>query len=569
MSAITNKAQQVYGATFPSKDEIIDLFKVVDQKTTEGSAAVAAAVADATQAVVIVTAAIEAAKQSDGDAAVAGALAGAEVAANKIDLDGGNGAIAARSSTRSLVDWVGEGLYDATYDIMRARSLPGYSNDDAPALNAVLAAQRGVCYTPEIGALYIGTPLSMPLANAKLASMGGLQAVPILRSLGNTGSSLVCGSPTGDGPGAGSVVLEDLWFVHDHRLGWYDDHAEGTALPGRLTGGQSHVEIHGAQNGRARIGGFGCVYFASVFGGSGMVFENPFNFGGMWDPANTNCQEAIAHFRFTKSDVYGHGTGHAIINPHIYGANTTSRRNVTVGSKVVNITQRVGPLYNVLGESCEDLEINGGFMAQASHSNFAIAPIMGGFCQNWRVIGSILDEANENGVYSQLNGGEPLDGLFVNGAVFNGQTIGKRAMNLLGDGGFSVERIALSNITTRAHTSGAFRFAGVSGGSISNVRSAGYNMAANNTTVGDSSSGCGILVDGITKNFDIGPCRYGGGINSDDETNSVDVYGLSPNACQWGLIDGTSGQGNTYHRQRTINMGLAGGGAVLGGTPDE
>lgn len=475
-----------------------------------------------------------------------------------------------RGSIRALADWVGEGLYDATHDILKARALSGYDGDDAPALNAVLATQRGVCFTPEIGALFVATPLLMPLANAKLATMGGLQAVPILRDLDHLGSTLVCGSPTNPLAGAASVVLEDLWFVHEHRLGWYDGiRAEGTALPQRLTGGQSHIEIHGAQNGRARVGGYGCVYFASVFGGSGMVFENPFNYGGMWDPAYAACQEAIAHFRFTKSAVHGHGTSHAIINPHVYGGNTTARRDVVVGSKVADITQRVGPLYNVLGESCEDFEINGGFLGQASHSNFAIKPTAGGFCQNWRVLGTILDEANENGIFAELNGGEPLDGLFVRGGVFNGQTIGKRAINISGTVGFSVERMLIEGVTTRAHTFGPFRFTGVSGGIVTNIRSAGYNMAGNDTGAGDSSGGCGMLVDGIASNLDIGPCRWGGGINADDETHGVDIHGLSPNATQWGLIDGTTGQGNSYHRQRSINLGLSGGGAVLGGTADE
>ena len=67
MSAITTKARQVYADdVFPSKPGIIDLFETVDATATAG----AQQVADA----------IEAAQEADGDAAVAGALAGQEAA---------------------------------------------------------------------------------------------------------------------------------------------------------------------------------------------------------------------------------------------------------------------------------------------------------------------------------------------------------------------------------------------------------------------------------------------------------------------------------------------------------
>jgi hypothetical protein len=106
----------------------------------------------------------------------------------------------------------------------------------------------------------------------------------------------------------------------------------------------------------------------------------------------------------------------------------------------------------------------------------------------------------------------------------------------------------------------------VDGGSVRNVRAAGYNMAGANTAQGDSYDGAGVLVTGRTRNVDVGDCRFGGGINGDDEKHEAGPNGLSPNATQWGYIKdaNATGEGNTYWRQRLVNAGLPGGSAALG-----
>ncbi|MBU1522118.1 MAG: hypothetical protein KJ728_11935 [Alphaproteobacteria bacterium] len=504
-----------------------------------------------------------------------------------------NTSVLYRGVTRPASELVVGGAVDATIPILKARLVPGWDGDDAPAMNAVLAVQSDVLITPLLSALYLKTTVLAPLSNTRLVATGGLQGVPWIRDATHGGSTLVVGSPDGSGPGAGACHLDNLWFVHPDRLGFVTKNLDGTdhALPNLLNGGQSHIEVHGAQNGYARVGGYGCVHFASTFGGAGMLWDNPFLFGGVWDPDNALAQEAISQFRLAYSAIYGHGTNHALRTPHLYGGNATAqatatplvtvplRRSVTIGNKTVQSSRRIGPKYGVLIESCEDFEMSGGFSAGYAVANVAYLPVSAdSYSCNVIIKDHKMDESNVYGVYARRpsSGVGRLDTLKIQGCTFNGQLIGERAIFIDGDNGlFAVQRLEIKDNVFRAYLGGVIKLTGADGGELSGNTYSGYNASANETSTGGSSGTCAILLDGLTRNMKIERETFAGGINFDTETNAADAYGVSPNGTQWGLIDGTpSGNNNRYYRLRARKIdgveawGIAGGGRVLGGVED-
>ncbi len=487
-----------------------------------------------------------------------------------LEFEVGNTPITARGLTRPNRAWVGEGLVDISYEVRRARDQSGYNGDDSVAFNAaVAAAGRGVQMNPEVGYLNCKTSLRLPVSNTKLVFQGGGQAVPIFRDAALAGAStMIVGTVAG--AGAGSSVVEGAWFVHAGRLGWYGDHAEGTPLPDLLTGEESHIEVHGAQSARIRVGGYGARHLVSVFGGNDCVV-NVASYGGMYDPDFVALQEAVSVVRLTRSAVHGHGTCHTVDNPLIVGGNVSGRRPVVIGAQTVMVTRRLGPYFGVLIESCENPKIRGGFSGGMAHSNVGITPVIGGFIANIAMEGHDADESNESAVYAwRQDAAAPCPHtLMISKCTFNGQLIGRRALEILGDNGlYSIRNLQMEGNTFRAHLSGVGLLTGVDGGSIRNERLAGYNCAAANATGGDPTT-AGHFLGGITRNLKMRDILYGGGINQDGETNTPDTYGVTPNGTQWGRIDGTPAEANnTYSRLRAINFGQAGGDINLGGTLD-
>lgn len=476
---------------------------------------------------------------------------------------------------RPLVDWVGDGLYDATYDILDARTKPGYTGDDAPAFNAVMATKRGVQITPEVGYLMAVTSLLVPLSNTKLLIQGGGQAVPIFRHPTLLTSTMIVGEP--DGAGAASCEIIVPWFVHTDRLGWYNGvRDEGTALPNRLTGDQAHLEVHGCQSGIVKIGGYGARDMLAVFGGNALEYHVD-SYGGMWDPAYPLVQEARSVIRLTKSARHGHGTNHVAPNPQLVGGNgsglkieggvvTVLKRDVPSGTVVVQATQRLGPLFGWLIESCENYSILGGFSGGFAHSNIAIRPVVGGNIFNGHIDGHDGDESNHAAIYAARDVAEANcpQTLMVENCRFNGQLIGQRAVDISGDNGlFSMKNFRFMNNITRAHLGGAVRLTGVDGGRVSKNRIQGYNCSGNDTGAGGDASTSGLFRGGITRDVLADDNLYGGGINDTYEGHGLDSNHITANGTQWGNIDGTAGGVNSHRFERAKNFGQPGGGVLL------
>ena len=473
--------------------------------------------------------------------------------------------ISGDGTSRPLRVWVASQPILCDHEIEKARSLPGYTGDDAPALNALAARYQGFALSPALGGRLITKTSVLLGTNQVLEFHGGLSSLSWERALDHAGGpTLKIGS---ESVSAGRFRLIDAYFVMQHRAGGgADNYVEGQALPGRLTNEESHLEIYDGTAAFARIGGYGAVFLAHTFGGAGVVFDQPNTYGGIFDPALTSAQEGLAQFCFDASPTWGHSRSHVVRDANIYGGARTSVRAVTVGSKTVYVTRRIGPKFAFLFRSCEQIKIQGGASSGYAHSNIGIDAPAGAVMQNLEVTNHHLDESNLNAVWAAA-GSTPLDTLMIADCILNGQQIGTRAISIDTDGtSRPVRELTIVDSQMRSYLGGVMALAGVDGGRLAGLRLRGYNKAANDITVDGNNTGAGITAFGATRNLQLEAITYGGGDNRDDETAAIDpISKMAANATQIGLLAaGATGANITYSRQRARNFGLPGGGAVLG-----
>ena len=479
---------------------------------------------------------------------------------------GDRAVISGDGTSRPLRVWIAGAPMLCDYEIEKARSLPGFTGDDAPALNALAARYQGFALSPALGArLFTKSTVQFTAPNQLLHFHGGLSSLSWERRLDHVGGpTLKFGSESAS---AGRFRLIDAYFVMQHRAGGGGDaYVEGQALPGLLTHEESHLEIYDGISAYVRIGGYGAVFLARTFGGAGVVFDQPNTYGGIFDPALTSAQEGLAQFCFDASPTWGHSRSHIVRDANIYGGARTSVRAVTVGSKTLYVTRRIGPKFAFLFRSCEQIKIQGGASSGFAHSNIGIDAPAGAVMQNLEITNHHLDESNLNAIWAAA-GSTTLDTLMVADCIFNGQQIGRRAIAIDSNGiSRPVRELTVVDSQLRSYLDGAMTLAGVDGGRLSALRLRGYNKAANDITVDGNNTGAGIIAYAATRNLLIDDIVYGGGDNTDDETAAIDpVSKMAANATQIGLLAaGATGANITYRRQRARNFGLPGGGAVLG-----
>ena len=496
----------------------------------------------------------------------------AEAISQRVGKGGvGPEAVAARGTMRAMVDWVGVGMYDATDDILKARTKSTYTGDDTIALNKVLAVQPAVQIQPL--QVYLKSTVYCPINGQKLIGLGGGQAVAFNRDLGLRGDTIRFGDDSSTLLGAGSIALLDIWFTHQGRIGY-----TGGNLPGLLTGDEAHVRIIFGQKPSIRIGGYGARHFCVFEGGSGIVVKEGFRYGGVNDPTNPQAQEAISVFKFKYNKTFQFPkTIHLIGGNEDYG-NRLSGQTYTAGDKTLtNASLAAGPLYTFLLESYEDFRSEGGFSANGRIANFAFLPQADSLiCANAQISGGHHDEAGTAAILVRRDSDSApmVEGLSVTDTSLNGQFVSKHAIYVDGSNGrFAARDVMLRGNRASAHLGTAFNLSGVDGGYAIDNRIRGSNSAV--TTNNDAQYNAGTLIWGKTRNFHRNGNVYGGSANGGD---------LEANAMKWGAIDltplaadgVTSVQNNTRGSQERLAylgtnaagvpaLGQGGGGLNLGG----
>lgn len=453
------------------------------------------------------------------------------------------------------------GLYDATNDVLRARTQPGYVGDQV-SLNAAFASRRGVCVSPDVGFLDIRATVQIPQAGSRFACLGGIQATPIFRSQTCTGATIRVGNPNPSGGGAGGCTIDNLWMLHDGRgPGQY---TEGSALPNRLTNGESHLEIHGGQGVTLRaIGGWGAVYGISLYGCVAVTIDSPFFLGGVWDPALASAQETIAQINLGSSTGYGYNKNVTIIAPTLIGNISTGRRDVVVQEKTVQVTRRIGPRYGLLVRSCEDYAVFGGFIGGAADDSVTLRPVTASdYIINGRFVGVNIDECNNYLVSAYRGNGAPMpDGLDIVSSRISGQICAINGVRILpaADGGNSLRTLTMPGTVIRDVLGGGAVLLGLGDSNLSPAIITGYNCANS----GDQLC-AGIAIGGSSSYVDVDQTRFGGGINGIKTASVVDAFGISGNGTKFGLTNLPGPTNITKGRFTQFPFGQTGGALTAG-----
>lgn len=454
---------------------------------------------------------------------------------------------------RAVTSAVGVGAYDVTFDIIYARSRPGYNGDDAPALNRALLYYTAIQIQPIT--LNLKTTVYALLRNQKIYCLGGMQAVVWLRDAMHIGSTLVFGDAYDPTKPAGACAIEGGFFVHIGRA----NYGSGPLPGGKLTGGQCHIEVHGGQRPEIHVGGYGCQHFITYFGGSGIMFDQGFVFGGVWDPANLAAQEGVSHVRLVYSPAHGWPkTSHFRSGEH-YGNTSAEARQFTAGNVTLSDRQIIGPQFNFLFESFEDLTVDMGFSAGASVANFGFRPKDNSYiAHNAKINGGWHDEAQgANFLFRRDSDAAPVPtDIDISRVHVNGQYRTRNALVADGTNGrFAARNLNVTESRFTAHLLSQLVLSGVDGGSATGNTFRAANAAG--TTDNDISNNACMAIFGMTRSFHRDNNKYGGGANEYD--------GLEVTAMKYGAVDVTpASQGNTYGpTERPAYTGLRNGVAAI------
>lgn len=435
---------------------------------------------------------------------------------------------------------------------------------DVPAINNILNGHNvclvkpGIVFVPD-------QPIVVP-SNGVFDAIGGRQVTRITRHPNYSGDTVQMGTPTG--AGAAGARVSGFWFDHPGRfIGVVPD---SYVLTNRLTADQAHIRAYGVQGASiVDCGGWGMPHFVVHEGGSGFDIVRLLTFGGMYNPLIPGQQESLSIFRSVYNAHHGYSVNGTIRDINVVGGNVAaSTRNVTIDGKTYACANpRIGPRNAFLLNCYEVLKILGGFSGGLASKNFRIeggGPALINGVPAWvlirlEVANHSIDESMD-GAIEFVRGDDALaiaTGVYLRDNTFNGQAVAAHAITTSQNGKFAVARLFLTGGAIGGYQGSALQLFGVDGGLIAPDYIGGYNLAGFDTTKGDPlASGSAIYLGDVTRGVRVGPTAFGGGINGD----------FDPNSCQWGLADVTSGQGNTYTGLTAPRLGLAGGGASIGGT---
>ncbi len=384
------------------------------------------------------------------------------------------------------------------------------------------------------------------------------------------------GSRTDQAKSAGRGLVQGIRWEHPGRL--VGALVGNETLAGQLSHSEAMLEVWGGA-------GFavedcqqgGAVYTYAFYGGDSKRMLRCRSLAQIWDRRNPRMQEGQAAVLLAHGGTaHGAGTSFWADSCTLYGGATTVPQTYTVqedltqasavapsaSNVAVTTTRRAGPLCIFEIQSQEDFQILDCFSSAADRYNIKIAAVRpDDILLNGSIMGGDHDESNEANIATFCQGANfaSLRRMTIANTRLNGQLIGKRALDINGDHGFtSVAFLQIINILTTAHLGGAVRISGADGGFLRSSMICGYNTAGNDITApskGRLSDVCGIDIVGQTRNFRTEGVTFVGGVN--DTTTS--------GKAQIGYLDETAGRNNTYTGLKSVGL-KAGGRSVWSGT---
>ena len=453
--------------------------------------------------------------------------------------------------------------FDATWMVLQARTVPGWAGDQ-DALNRALALNSAVCVTNLVGSLDIRSSLILSRFGQHFVAIGGPRSIEIRRHPAMTTSTMVVGTEDPAG-GAGAILVEGFWFTHEGRISYATPSYPAGSLPGvLLKNDQAHIELHGVQAGIIRnCGGYGAAHGIRSLGSNGLLIDNLFWFGGVYDDRFAATKEAVSVINLASGSVHGHNTSIVVRDPQIYGSSAGDRL-VQIGDKMVTAPRRCGPLYGILVNSCEDWYVIGGLIASMSDSAVGWRPdSVKSVNKNGHLLGVDLDESNMDcvSVFRASADYSMPDGLSMIGCHLNGQLVARNGLTVY-NGPNSIRsliRLTMIGCHVRATLGAAIRLYGVDGADITGGSCAGYNIAWSESLEQASA----IVIAGTSRDVDVQSVRLGGGINDRDDDPTPNANGLSANGCKYGIYRGPNLIGIIVGRIKQSPFGKPGGAVAV------
>jgi hypothetical protein len=358
----------------------------------------------------------------------------------------------------------------------------GVADDTAAIQKCINAAGAG-------GTVYI--PRGTYLLSSTLNGLNGQKFIgegtndTLLRRFSNYGDTLAFAS-------AGNCSVRNMWFYHGTMTQPTD-----TALTNQITDRHSaHIRIAAGQGIVIEDVWLWRMPVQLSIDTASLVKVHRCNIQGIWDPAQSACQEGVCAIAVgaagytqivTISECYFGGSG--------FGPRNATFTSTDKGIQTFSAIQDGGNQYGILVYQCEDLIVTSNYMGGNSHSCIMANLVAGSVNLDWRITNNFIDGAGLAGALIYFT--TQADGTFVTGVtvshnILNGETLtfqGIVAYNGLGNSP-CLTNFNISNNSFQATVGSGIMLYNAVGGSVCNNQITGYNCR-------NFSTGDGTFVEAI------------------------------------------------------------------------
>lgn len=379
-----------------------------------------------------------------------------------------------------------------------------------------------------------GGPVYVPAGTHLLTSTLVLQSDVQLVGAGGTASKLIRTGSYGDTiyQSTGFAHISGLFFIHGTQ------YADGDiSLNHRLTDGSAHIRLVNTQCAVVEDNIIWRMPYGLVCDGAINTQIDRNWFKGVYDPATTALQEALADVLFTGTT--RHGQLAKVRDNYFSGtAGTARNRTFTDGSNsvVVSLVASIGAQYNIRAGSIEDLDIVGNYLGRASTALIRLSPESStAVLLNVRVHDNLLDDAGlasgaQLFAVSEYSGARVL-GLTVTGNTFNGEESTTQGVTVLANSVTptepSVVNMQISSNSFFAHVGTPLVLLGVKAGTVTGNVIQNYNCRQVSLEAGvNLSYKAAVHVGSASRFIEVSGNTIGGGGNAATDAGNYCYAGV-------------------------------------------
>ena len=443
--------------------------------------------------------------------------------------DGGEGVFLYNSSDTTsgddggtiIIDAAGHRYYRAfvgAYNVKWFGAVGNGSTPDHTAINnCLLAAPIGAMITFPPGTYFCSQTLQ---AKQHQQLLGLSPNTTMITRTGNYGDTLFFAN-------GGACRVEGIFFNHST---FYT--AGETSLPNLATTG-AHIHIVSGQWAVIRNTWAWRMPYGFHLDGCFLSSIRETWTQGVWDEANTGCQEGIANIWLDNATANGEII--KIESNYINGAKSAMRSvtyTATDGTQATTKTENIGSKYGILVYGVEDLCITNNFIGALNQAGLYTYFQSGSSNLDWRIVGNFFDDPPTSGAsiyFNTDNATSDVNGVTITGNVFNGELIGKNAIleqNSANSANPALVNFTISGNTFQAYVGSCIGLYGAVNGIISGNNFTGYN-GLGVSAGGDVTFAAAVYLANVAKYVNVSNNQYGGAPNTGVPGGSYTYLGVS------------------------------------------